>query len=405
MSPEKRRVTVEVDAVTTPQFEATMQQVVDALDGVRAAAEALKPTPPTHETRVAVKSEPLTYTERGQHSFFGDLIEARRGNSAARERLERHDRETRSNPTTTLGAGGEFAPPAWLISKWAGPARPSRVLANLIPNMPLPAGVHTIHVPKATTGLLTGIQPAEGAAEVEQDLVTQDNNSPVVSIAGMADVSIQLYEQTPDNPGFDAIAFTDLQRDYDAQLENQLINGTGTNGQLLGLANFSIPTANSIDASGSTTITTLWPQFGQAYAAVGNNRRQSPECWILAPRRWAFIASSLDNSNRPIASPHSEWHRSDTIADSVLPVSTMVGAPVYLSGAVISAATQPDSGYALRPSDMMLFEGDPKMLVSMNSLSGTLQVRLSLRRYVAFVGNRFSGGLAVLKNMPQPTNF
>ena len=362
-------------------------------------------------SEVQVKREPLTYREDGAHSFFGDLIESNRGDFEARERITRHAMETRTNPTGTAGTGGEFDPPGWLIDRWAGPARAGRVLADITPTAPLPAGVSSINVPKLTTGSLTGVQPGQGTPPVSQDWVSTSNKSNVVTIAGQLDVSIQIAEQTPSNPGFDAVAYTDLVRDYNAQLEQQMINGTGTNGQLLGLSNFTVASGHSISGSSVVTTTTdgvavLWPLLGQAFAAVGNDRKLAPEAWLLAPRRWAFIASSLDTSHRPIASPHSEHHLSDSpLGGSAQPVGSLLGVPVYLSGAVIPTAASADTAYAIRPSDTVLFEGAPKLMMVVNSLSGTLQVRFSLRRYVAFVGNRFSGGLAMITGMPQPTNF
>jgi hypothetical protein len=73
----------------------------------------------------------------------------------------------------------------------------------------------------------------------------------------------------------------------------------------------------------------------------------------LAPRRWAWIASSVDSSNRPLASPGQIFHVADApTAGGVSPVSTD-GVATYQDGG-ISAGTNADFIAALRPSDFLL---------------------------------------------------
>jgi hypothetical protein len=82
----------------------------------------------------------------------------------------------------------------------------------------------------------------------------------------------------------------------------------------------------------------------------------------------------------------------------------LLGVKTYLAGA-IPAGNGPDNIYFVRLADMLLFQSPPKVLVAPNPLSGTMQIRLRLHKYVAFVGNRFSSGLAVITNCPQPANY
>lgn len=361
-------------------------------------------------TDVQVRSEPAVYRPDSTHSFFADLARAQvYRDENARERLQRHQRavgdlERRINPNTTDGTGGEFSPPLWLIEQFKTASRAGRTFADLLPTQVLPDGVQSVHVPKIGGGFVDDIQPAQGDVDPSADITTTDvSTSQVVTISGDADVSQQLMDLTP--IGFDRAAYLDMARDYNAKLDNSLINGSGNNGQLLGLANFSIPTANTVSGSGITTIATLWPALGQTAAAVGNSRLLQPEVWLMAPRRWFWIASSVDSSNRPIASPHSG---SDAphfpAAGGYPPIGNVVGLPVYAAGA-IAGGTSADNVYAVRPSDMILFESRERFRVVTQALSGTLQVRIQLRRYVAFIGNTYTNGLGVLKALPQPTNF
>lgn len=363
---------------------------------------------------VQVRSEPAIYRPDGRWSFFADLVRSTlMHDPESRQRLSRHNLETRAleqrvNPNTTAGTGGEFSPPAWLIDQWAGPARAGTVFADLMTKIPLPPGISSVNVPKLTTGFLDAVQPAQGGVVPSQDLVSTANTSPVVTIAGQADVSVQLFEQTPATPGFDQVTFADLADSYDDQLEGQLINGTGANGQLTGVANFVLPAANTISGAAVTSslvVTSLWPLLGQAVAAIGNARKKPPEVIVMAPRRWAMIAASFDNQNRPIASPHTEAHTSDLPkAGGNAPVGRLMGFKVHLAGAIPAGATA-DSIFFLRPSQMYLYESPARMVIAPNPLSGTMQVRLRLHKYVAFVGNRFSGGTAIITNLIQPTNY
>jgi HK97 family phage major capsid protein len=383
---------------------------------------------------VRVKREPLVYTPTSRHSWLQDLARSvLRQDREAAARIERHEQEMRReyaalevsdgarfrrvadtlgleverrvNPNTTLGTAGEFAPPLWAVDRWAGPARASRPFGDLLNPIPLPAGVQSINIPKITTGSLTGVQPGQGVAAPQQDWTTQNNNSPVVTIAGNLDVSRQLLEQSPANPGFDVIAGTDLTADYNFQLEAQLLAGTGANGQLLGLSNFTIPAANTISGAGITTFTGFWPLLGQAAAAVGNQRKLPMQFWLMAPRRWAWMASSFDSQNRPIASPMSLPKGTDfPPAGMAAPAGAAIGHAIYEDGA-IPAGTTADPVYSVRPDDMLLLEGAPRVLVAGQTIAGTLQVRFSFHRYVAFVGNRFSGGLSIITALPAPANY
>ena len=378
---------------------------------------------------VRIKSEPLTYERHSPHSFFLDAASSRlRHDAASQARLDRHQREMqvemavrdagvsrelraqgvemRVNPNTTLGQGGELSPPLWLIDdahvKTA--ARAGRTFADLLPNEVLPAGVSSIYVPKIALGSSDTIQTAQGDPDADADLTSTSISQPqIVTFAGQTEVSQQLLDMSPH--GFDRWAYLDLAADYNAQLENDLINGSGVSGQMLGLANFTIPASNTIAGSSATTIALLWPLLGQAAAAVANNRLLQPEVWLMAGRRWFWIVSSIDSSNRPIASPHSgsdaaHW----PVAGGYPPVGNIDGLPTYLSGAITAGAVA-DNAYCVRPNDMFLFESQERYDVVPSPVSGTLQVRLRLHRYAAFVGNIYTSGLGVVAAIPKPASF
>lgn len=359
-----------------------------------------------------IRSEPRTYTPESGHSWLLDNVRAAiHGNEGAIGRLARYERECevdkreiRANPTTRVGQGGEFAPPLWAIDQFGTSAVAGRVAADLIPTLPLPPGRSSIHIPRMSTGGTEAVQQ-EAGADPGGDEVTADANCTVVTISGEVNVSQQLLDLTP--PGYDAIAYVDLSRQYNRALDDQIINGTGSNGQMTGLVNVNT-TGNHVIAGGSlTSVATFWPGIGQCAAAVSNDRKLPMEHWLWAPRRWDWFASSVDNSNRPVASPGvaprpvSELM---TPAGGTYPAGTALGHPVWQAGA-IAAGSSNDLVVAFRPSDCLLYESAPKFMVTAQPTSGTLQVKIRLYHYVAAVLNRYPTGIAVITGLTQPSNF
>jgi len=373
--------------------------------------------------------EPLTYEEHAPRSYFRDYVNAQlRKDPEAMERQARHAVEMRhartpgvasetrdgapieyrTNPNTTLGLGGEFAPPLWLVDKYAIASSAGRPFADALQPMLLPPGVSSVHTPRVITGDAAGGQ-VDLEATYGQDFTTGDASSTVVTFAGEAIVSQQLLDLSPVTGGVDVAIYTDIMRAYNKALETSLLVGspTGTQqpGQLLGIY-YAIQNANLINgAAGSTSVSALWPLMGQGYAAVGNNRSHIPEMILMAPRRWAFIASSVDSSNRPIASPHDSGDPSGfPRLSGDMPAGRALGLPVYADGA-IPGGTGVDVIYFLRPSDCLFWESRPYLISTAQPVSGTLQVRLSMHRYVAFIGNRYPAGSSALYGLTQPSGF
>ena len=122
-----------------------------------------------------VTRQELTYRKDGSASYVRDRL-LRRKDPRAEERLKRHALEmdafrrdearkntrsivteledgsqiiyeSRVNPSLTLGQGGELAPPLWVIQDLASFPRPNRILADIAPRFPLPAGCQSVSVP------------------------------------------------------------------------------------------------------------------------------------------------------------------------------------------------------------------------------------------------------------------
>ena len=381
---------------------------------------------------VSVVREPLTYERDAPHSFFYDLARTklRPEDTSAPARLERHRREMdvelRANPTTALARGGEFAPPLWLVDHFAPANAAGRVLADLIDMAGnlyvLPPGVSSVNIPRISTGVSDNVQNQQGGAVAEIDAQTANaqGSGQVVTIAGDTTISQQLLDQAP-APGVDRILAKDLASNYNQNLDVQMLTGNGLNGTLLGLTN--VTGRNTVAGGTGSTIATLWPLIGQMMAAVGNTRLQPVSHIIMAPRRWSWIASSVDSSNRPIASPGTNSPTppaypnigSGNVVKGALddqgfrPVGPINGCPVWQSGAILTQGTAVNAAtdviFGVRPRDMELYESAPGLMVATNPLSGTLQVRIQLHRYVAFIPDRYPNGIGVLTAIPAPANF
>ena len=367
---------------------------------------------------VTVTNEPLTYEPDSPHSFFGDLARSKFSRDVqSEERLERHRLEVAAERRTmTTTTAGDLAMPMYMIDKFKTTARASRPLADLLNPMPLPRGTKSINIPRT---IQTGIANTETATMVdaaavnETDPTTATNSSNVVTIAGQLVVSQQLMDQGG-APGTDVIMSTELIRDYDAALEQQLLAGSGTGGQLVGLSQYTLPSGHAIDgssatfASSTTGVQLLWPMLGKAMAAIGNDRGRLPEVWLMAPRRWAVIAASLDNQNRPLASPGTGSYHMEKISPDAGhqgAFGPLLNIPVYCDGAIPASAAA-DTIYCLRPEDMYLFESEPTVSLNFDtSTSSTLGVRVVFHASVAFVGNLYTTSVAKITGLPQPSGF
>lgn len=403
----------------------------------RVAAEAARAVSggsggPDAGGRVQVLREPLTYERHNPRiSYFRDLGLAMVGrDSVALEGLQRHAREmavefpkfARENsdhPFTesrekrerfdrwvreaqaqiehrdlsrTDGAGGEFVPPLWLMELFAEVPRSGRVFADRVRNIPLPGGTDSINIPRITAGAATGVQTGDHVAVAETDATTNSVEAPVRTIAGQQDIALQLLEQSP--VVFDEIIFADLTDDYDEQLDDQCLNGSGASGQVRGIRN--VTGINAVTYTDTTpTVPELYPKGADAVNQVASNRKRPPTAQFMHPRRWFWMTAALDGQNRPLVVPVAYGAFSpaavmtDVLAEG--PVGSWHGLPVYIDPQIpinLGAGTNEDVMLTTRLIDHILFEGVLRTRALPEVLSGQLAVRLQVYAYVAFTAGR-----------------
>lgn len=352
---------------------------------------------------VKVTGEPRTYRtaeKGGQHSFFADLISASVNQQpAARERLERHQKEAvihgeTRDISTTATAGGGFVPPVYLGEYYAGYAREGRPFADTIPSSPLVASGMTLTVPRITTGTtVTHIITENSTAPAETNIVDSNLSVPVVTIAGMQDVSQALFDRS--DPGIDQIVFNDLRADYDRYLDTQLLSGTGANGQHLGIRAVTSP--NTVSYTTSTpTAAGLTPKVYDAIQQIYTNRHAAPNVIVAHPRRLAWLASNL-SSTFPLFQ-QGTLNQAAGSQDMGLTLN-LSGLPTVADanvGVLYGASTTEDEMYVVRTADMHLWEGQLSARVMPEVGSGTLTVRLILHGYSAFASARYAKGITIL---------
>jgi hypothetical protein len=370
---------------------------------------------------VSAGKEPFVYRspeEDASTSFFGDIYNARKGDSAAGERLERHQRQmaeqrTSNGISSNDGYGGDFVIPVYLLNQWIKLARAGRPFANAVNKQQLPMSTDSINIPRIKTGAAVGmIQEANSTATANSvtstDIVTDTLTVPVVTAAGQQDFSRQLFDRTvAAGTGIDGIIADDLLRAYATQVDAQTLYGSGTSGQAKGILNAS--GVNAITYTDST------PTLGELYSAIANavqqvhtKRFMAPTCIVMHPRRWAWCLQALDGQNRPLIVPVAAGPiNAEGLLGQVAPeniVGSIQGIPVLIDssipttqlGTAVTGGSQ-DAIIVTRLEDQFLFEdAAPKVRVFEETLSGTLQVRAQVYGYFGFTAERYASATSVI---------
>ena len=395
------------DAITNSnaeieEIEARINEGSSIMDAATEAREAATEEIDATEARVSVKSEPMTYRQGGQHSYFKDLAMSQApgiGDLEARERLQRHGMELRAVSRTDgagSGGAGEFVPPLWLMNQYISVARAGRVTADLATKYELPAGTDSINLPKINTGTtVTGT--TDNSAVSNTDMVTSTVTAPVNTYAGQMVSSLALLEQSPIN--FDQVVFADLIAAHAQQLGAAVISGAGTSGVHEGiLTNTAV---NSITYTATTpTATGVYTAIAQAISNVAKTRFLPANAIVMNPQRWYWLASQTDTNGRPFVVPNggapynAAGEQNEAIAQGG--VGTLAGLPVYLDPNIgTTYSTSQDRVIVARFSDLALFEGPIRSRVLFETDANTMGVRFQVYSYSAFTTRRYSGAIAV----------
>jgi HK97 family phage major capsid protein len=340
------------------------------------------------ESGVAVvKSEPRTYSLRGEHSFVADAFRAQFSNDfAAQERLARHNREEqieRRDVTSSNFAG--LVVPQFLTELAAPFARAGRVSADLARKHQLPNEGLTLSISKVTTGSAVAAQ-SEGATVQETNMDDTKLDISVNTYAGQQNVSRQAIER---GTNIDSLVMADLVSAYHTTLNTAVV------------AELKSSAGNAVTyTDASPTVAELYPKILDSVQKVQTSFYAGPNCIIMHPRRLAFILAAVDSTNRPLAVPTPQGPMNAFAAGNGAPqygVSgySIAGLPVFTDATISTAqgtGTDQDTIYIGNSQELHLWEqgsGEPMMLRFEQPKSAELDVTMIVYGYAAFTANRY----------------
>ena len=410
------------------EFDTTLAEIrkIDERIEELQAAEVREALASAHrvETRavetatVSVISEPnpVYRADNSENSFFADMFRAKvEGDTAARDRLVR-SQETRAGDLVSVTAtqGGVFAPPSWLVENYVALARPHRVTADLVQNETLPKGISSINLPKVSTGSGAGVQATQNSALTDTAMTTTSVSSGITLIAGRQIISRQLIDQS--GIPFDRVILQDLAADYAVQLDKQVILGTGSSGQLRGLAGagttITFTTASPKVIDGTTAANSFYNAVIKAKNSVESNRYLPANAIVMRPDRWNWILEALDSQNRPLVTPSTMslngiGSGAAPAAEGLLPgsvgavdaVGNFLGLPVYLDPNIpvtMNSATNQDAVFVLRTDDVWLYESDLETASFDATYADNASILFRVLGYSALIPDRYAASTSVI---------
>jgi HK97 family phage major capsid protein len=248
-----------------------------------------------------VTSEQLTYSERSSNDFLTDALKAQfKTDGEASARIARHQQEMaiEKRAVGTSNFAG-LVVPQYLVDLYAPLARAGRPFADAARKHQLPTQGMSVVISKINTGTTTAYQTSQNTAAVSQDIADNTLTVNVNTIAGQQSVSKQALLR---GYNIEGIVLGDLIRDYHTKLDNSLLNGTGSNGQPLGLLNMTTGVLVTYTAT-TGTVAGLYPKIADAIQQIQSNIYVNPNAVIMHPRRLGFLLAGVDSSNRPLIVP------------------------------------------------------------------------------------------------------
>ena len=362
--------------------------------------------------RYARTSSGEPYVQGGPHSFFADLLriadEDRRKQAAlaspllrGRDPGEVPDLMNRGEPLERVygrlkryviglkfleerdlgqGSGDNFMRPlmpAYLAELYGRANRQAGTLADALDQRPLDRGMIDTSsgqavitgIPRLSGGAAVAIQASQNSAVQETDPTTAGLSFPVGSLAGQVDMSRQLFEFS--RPGLDEVISRDLRADFGTKLDVQIVNGSGSAGQLRGL----LQTAGILSVTGDVSSAaafqaSVWKAYSQLAGTSGFGTPAADSyLTILHPRRYA-------------------WARANTTgiaAQALFPGTVVVSAGVPTN---LGAGTNEDVAFIVERFNVILAGGDVGFRVFEDVASGTLTVRAQASGSAALSSSR-----------------
>jgi HK97 family phage major capsid protein len=401
---------VNVEALNTDikKLDERIEQISDIeLRNSKAADLAAKvdATAPKSEKRSAspayVIKEELTYSERTAGNFLNDAMKAQFGNDyEARERIQRHQNEmsVEMRAASTSSFDG-LVVPSYLVDLYAPLARAGRPFADAARKHTMPQQGMSVVISRITTGTDVAYQTSQNTAAVTQDPDDTTLTVNINTIAGQNSVSKQALMR---GYNIENIVLGDLIRAYNTKLDNSLLNGTGSNGQPLGLAGMTTGILVTYTAT-TGTVAGVFPKIADAIQQVQSTIYASPNAIIMHPRRLGFFLAGLDSSNRPLVVPTANNPQNAMGVGTGLPSYgnsgySLLGLPIITDANVatnLGASTNQDAIYVVDLNECHLWEEAPTY-VKFEEPAGKVAINIVLFGYSAFTSLRYPGAIAAI---------
>ena len=351
---------------------------------------------------VVVTNEPHTYAEENRSvSFFADLYNMQYNNDIeASDRIRRHRQEmdVEHRDGTTANYAG-LVVPQYLTALASELSRAGRPFSDQCTSLPLPDDGMTINISRVTTGSSAAAQAAENNAVSETDIDDTLLTVDVRTIASGQQISRQAVER---GTGIDALIATDMMGAVATSVEDQVIHGSGSSGNLLGLSNISGTNAITF-TDGSPTAAETYSKIVDGIQQINSNRFAGADLILMHPRRLAAMQAGQDSSGRPLIVPSNQVPQNSLgvgpIAGYGNTGASIAGLPVVTSGKVTTTSGSGGNEamiFIVRRADMLLFEDNTQpVMVRMDQTAGlNLTVTLVAYQYACFVGGRYPASIS-----------
>jgi HK97 family phage major capsid protein len=331
------------------------------------------------------------YGPQSRHSFFSDLVFARRDPAAA-GRIREYGSEARVERSSGTGSFAGLTVPQYLIDLAAPLARAGRPFVDLIGSRDLPDEGMAVLLPKITQAPAGASQSAENATVSTSDFAATPLNLGLATVAVRADVSFQLYQRSA--VAGDALMASDMLAAWNTELDRQAINGSGSSGEATGLLNTSSVQAVSY-ADASPTAGELLAKITYAARLAADARKLPMTCVLMSPRRWYWICKEIAAG---AGSPIVDVTTTPPATGSPF-VGTIAGMGVLLDGNVPQTLnTNQDPVTVCRPSDLIVLEPPqgPRLIVSPETTATSLGVNVTVYGEAVFTAARYASGIGVV---------
>lgn len=392
-------------------------------EGLRAKADEPKAEARSIEEVVKTPSAPVRAEARSAYvaenraaSWFQDRatlanpdasnadVEEARGRLAAHydasgdEGAARHVRTYSAGVTTE---GGYLVAPQYLQSEFADLLAAGRPTADLVGKMGLPASGKTFYIPTQDGATSVAVHTENNSLD-ETTATFSQIQVDACRVGGTATMPNWLVDRS--FPGADQIVLRDLAKRYAVKVNDIVLNSSTSNRKgLLQESGLGAATATA----GTATIAEVWPALLNAVADVSSGVYAYPDAIVMHPRRWAWLAGQLDQSDRPVIGSLNPQNAVASYGgmsvagqfQGPIPVGNILGIPVYLDAGIptnLGAGTDEDRIIVMKRDEPLLMESAPRFAVSTDAEFAKDQMVARVTGDLAFTCARRKGAVSII---------